>query len=164
MGRRRRRARAAAHAAPGPPLEFDALYVSPHEDDVLLSCVGRLVAARAAGRSCVVALVFSSPASESREVLDALEKAGVRYVSLGLPPATERDPAYRRFRAATFGAPLAAGDGLVAELAERLNDLAIRTRAREIYLPLGAGGHVDHRLCHEAGLRAFREATGRSVF
>jgi LmbE family N-acetylglucosaminyl deacetylase len=144
--------------------DFDALYVSPHEDDVLLSCIGRLVAARAAGRRSVVALVFSSPDTESREVLDALDKAGVRYVSLGLSPAPERDAACKRFSAAAFGAPLAEGDALVEELAERLNDLAVRTRAREIFLPLGVGGHVDHRLCHEAGLSAFREPRGRSVF
>jgi hypothetical protein len=33
-----------------------------------------------------------------------------------------------------------------------------------VYLPLGVSGHIDRRLCHEAGFAALQEHTGRNIF
>ena len=48
--------------------------------------------------------------------------------------------------------------------AEALADARHRTRARQVYVPLGVGGHIDHRLAHDAALRAFDSGDGRNVF
>jgi len=58
----------------------------------------------------------------------------------------------------------AADDSLLPELAARLDEIAHRTRARHVYLPLAVGGHADHRLAHEAGLRAVHPRASRDVF
>jgi LmbE family N-acetylglucosaminyl deacetylase len=50
------------------------------------------------------------------------------------------------------------------DLARRLADLLPRLRPREVYVPLGVGGHVDHRICHEAALRVMQSGAGRNVF
>jgi hypothetical protein len=33
-----------------------------------------------------------------------------------------------------------------------------------VYMPLGVGSHIDHRLAHEASLRGFQGGEGRNVF
>lgn len=141
-----------------------SLYFSPHEDDVLLSCPGRLLAERAQGASVVVAVAFSSDGSpEAGAAGRALTEMGIELAGLGFAPAPERNEFYRSFTRACFERHSEDAQ-LLPELSERIRELVLRTRARHVYLPLGAAGHVDHKLCHEAGLRALHDATGRDVF
>ena len=141
----------------------DALYVSPHEDDVWLSCAGRLLSEKAQGLRPLVVIVFSSGVRGDGDAGGALERMGIATRRLGFSPAPERNEFYRSFDRASFERH-SEDERVVAELSSRLNDLAVETRARHVYLPLGAGSHVDHRLCHDAGLRALHEGTGRNVF
>ncbi len=140
-----------------------ALYVSPHEDDVWLSCAGRLLSEKAQGLQPLVAIVFSSAARGDGAVGQALERLGIATRRLGFSPAPERNEFYRSFSRASFERH-SEDERVLGELAGRLNDLAVETGARHVYLPLGAGSHVDHRLCHDAGLRALHLGTGRNVF
>lgn len=144
---------------PGP---YEALYVSPHEHDVLVSCPGRMLSERAQGLRVLVVIAFSRP-GRGGVAENALEKLGFHVLRLGLPPAPERNAFYNSYTRTTFERHLEA-DRVQAGLVERLTELALQTKARHVYLPLGADGHVDHRICHEAGLRALHDATGRNVF
>ena len=146
-----------------PGRRHEALYVSPHEDDVWLSCAGRLLSEKAQGLRPLVAIVFSSAARGDGDAGRALERLGVATRRLGFSPAPERNEFYRSFSRASFERH-SEDERVLGELAGRLNDLAVETRARHVYLPLGAGSHVDHRLCHDAGLRALHEGIGRNVF
>jgi hypothetical protein len=47
---------------------------------------------------------------------------------------------------------------------EVLADIGHRSRAKEVYVPLGVGQHIDHRLAHEACRAAFPRGEGRNVF
>lgn len=140
----------------------DSLYVSPHVGDVALACAGRLVRERADGHRVLLVSLFG-PAAYALvgQRGEALARLGVDTLALELPDARAR------------GGP--AVTGLVRErapqdedvlhlAADRLIDLAHRTRAREVYLPLAVGGHVDHRLAHEAARAAFTSGNGRNVF
>lgn len=146
---------------PGP---HEALYVSPHEHDVLVSCPGRMLSERAQGLRVLVVIPFSRPRrGDGGGAGGALEKLGFDVLRLGLPPAPERNAFYNSYTRTTFERHLE-DDRVQAELVQLLTELALQTKARHVYLPLGADGHVDHRICHEAGLRALHEATGRNVF
>jgi LmbE family N-acetylglucosaminyl deacetylase len=138
----------------------DALYVSAHEDDVLVSCTARLLSEKAQGLRVTVANVFGGAAAGAAKVL---ERLGFGWLSFGLPVATERRGRYASYdRACAERDPEDATQ--LRELGERLTDLALGTRARQVYLPLGVSGHIDRRLCHEAGLAALQEHTGRNIF
>jgi hypothetical protein len=50
------------------------------------------------------------------------------------------------------------------ELADLVSGLLYRSRASQMYLPLGAGGAPDSRLCLDAGLEVFHEGSSRNVF
>lgn len=140
----------------------DSLYVSPHGDDVLLSCPARLLAERSEGLRIGIVTVFGGAAR--RAPAEAVfERLGLRHLPLGLPEAAERQASYAAFEALT--APLHPDDeGIVGVAAEALTDIGHRLRARQVYVPLGVGGHVDHRLCHEAALRSLEGGEGRNVF
>jgi LmbE family N-acetylglucosaminyl deacetylase len=45
-----------------------------------------------------------------------------------------------------------------------LADVAPRVKARQVYVPLGVGGHIDHRLVHEAALQVLTDEPGRNLF
>jgi LmbE family N-acetylglucosaminyl deacetylase len=117
-----------------------------------------MLSERAQGLRVLVVIPFSGENGPG-----ALEKLGFDALRLGLPAAPERNDFYNSYTRTTFDRHLA-DDGVQDELMRRLEDLALRTKARHIYLPLGADGHVDHRLCHDAGLRALTEISGRNVF
>jgi LmbE family N-acetylglucosaminyl deacetylase len=140
----------------------DSLYVSPHGDDVLLSCAARLLSEREQGVSVGVVTVFGGPARHAAAAA-AFERLGIRHLALGLPEASERQASYAAFEALT--APTHPDDeGVVGVAADALADIGHRLRARQVYVPLGVGGHVDHRLCHEAALRSLESGEGRNVF
>lgn len=147
---------------PQAPGRFDAVYVSPHAEDALLSCPARMLSERAQGLRVLVLVAFSAT-EDAGEAGRALERLGLSVSRVGLSAASERNAAYRSYSRACF--ERVAEDARTLEtLAERITDLVLATRARHVYLPLGAGGHIDRRLSHEAGLRALHELTGRNVF
>src|SRR5262249_3705353 len=55
-------------------------------------------------------------------------------------------------------------DELLPALAARLDEIGNRTRARHVFVPLAVGGHIDHRLAHEAALRVYRGGAERDGF
>jgi LmbE family N-acetylglucosaminyl deacetylase len=140
----------------------DSLYVSPHSGDVALSCAARLARESDEGHRMLVVSVFG-PAQDAVEGRGAraLRDLGVDVHALELPHARAR------------GGELPTGlvrergpqdDDVLHRAADLLIDLAHRTRAREVYVPLAVGGQVDHRLTHEAGRAAFASGNGRNVF
>jgi len=140
----------------------DSLYVSPHHDDVLLSCGARLLADAAQGLRILVVTVFGEEARPWPEIGD-LARADVRRLSLGLPDARKRSDYYSSFQALVEGRR-ADDDGWVKQLAQALGDIGHRSKASQVYVPLGIGSHIDHRLSHEASLRALQSGDGRNVF
>jgi len=140
----------------------DSLYVSPHHDDVLLSCGARLLAESRRGLRIVVVTVFGDGARPWPEAA-SFQGADVRRLALGLPDARGRSDYYSSFRALVEGRR-DDDERWVHKAAGALTDLAHRSKASQVYVPLGVGSHIDHRLCHEACLRAFQSGDGRNVF
>src|SRR6266571_3854722 len=141
---------------------YDCLFVSPHADDVALSCPGRLLWERDRGSRCLVLALFES-ADVSSEVATALRRLGVDYLAAGLPPARRRLAADAPFGEVGFGRRDEDEDWL-AQAVRLLAEVGPRIKPRHVYAPLGVGGHIDHRLAHEAALRAFASEAGRNVF
>ena len=149
---------------------FDDVYISPHLDDVVLSCGGRLLRERAQGRSVLVVTVFTAEAGPCREIPPhvrarvgdmaerrrederAMARLGADFLWLDHPEAIFRDRAYHTLFGA-FSRFVPADRELVTHLALRLAELVQRVRPRRLYWPLGVGQHVDHRVVCEAGLR-----------
>lgn len=134
-----------------------ALFLSPHLDDAILSCAGRIQRHVAQGHEVVLLTVFSHAdpldtadwAARRREDHAAATRLRAHTRWLGLPDAPFRDPAYTDFDAIT--GPHAPGDAAwrSRSIAILRNELDARPPAA-LYFPLGVGDHVDHRLVHEA--------------
>ncbi len=143
-----------------PPLsDFHSLYVSPHPDDVLLSCAGRLLSEARRGLRILVITVFGE--GSRWPSLAPLEDA-VEHFGLGLPDARTRHPAGAFVDLAERD--VHADEEVLRRTTDVLHDAAHRAKATEVYVPLGVGSHIDHRLTHEASLTAFRSGDGRNVF
>jgi LmbE family N-acetylglucosaminyl deacetylase len=142
----------------------DSLYVSPHGDDVLLSCAARLLSEVERGLRVTVVTVFGGRGGSRHPAADAaFDRLGVRRVNLGLLEASDRHASYAAFEALTArGHP--DDEGVADVVADALADVGHRSRAGQVYVPLGVGGHVDHRLGHEAALRSFESGERRNVF
>src|SRR5688572_27765973 len=128
----------------------DSLYVSPHADDVALSCAGRLISELEAGLRVAVLTVFG-PRRAGGADSDSLDRLGVRRFGLDLPAAAARHASYAGFSELTAGGR-AEDDRWAALAARALAEARNRSRPRHVYVPLGVGAHVDHRLCHQAAL------------
>ncbi len=147
----------------------DSVYVSPHADDVFLSCPARLLQDQARGAQILIVTLFDD-AGRSQQGAPAARRAsflarpGVQHLDVGLPAAPARDSAYTTLRGLTQGRQ-AVDEGCLGRAVELLADVGHRTRAREVYVPLGVGQHIDHRLAHEASRSAFPpRGGGRNVF
>ncbi len=145
----------------------DSLYVSPHADDAILSCSGRIVAERVRGDRVLLVTVFgpSLEAAGPREagLVARLDEIGVLRCDLGLAIARDRDASYRSLAALATGWG-EADQRCLTEATRLLSDFGQRCRARHIYVPLAVGAHVDHRIACEAGRAVFRSGHGRNVF
>jgi len=117
------------------------LFLSPHADDVVLSCPGAVLAARRA----VILTVFGDDPIRQAEDRAAAEILGAEVVHAGLPEAPQRSARHRSL-SGLLGARSAQLPGLV----ESLHDLVGALRPARVWAPLGVGGHVDHRLVFEA--------------
>lgn len=166
------------HSIPDPD-DLDVVYLSPHLDDAVLSCAGRMADERRRGLRVGIWTIFTAdepaeapsefaatlrrwwslPAGEvmaarRREDREACARLDVRPCHGGWTEAPYRldadgRPLYDSL-ARLFGAVEGADSGLETELAERFAALA----GTRVVAPLGVGGHVDHALVRSAALRA----------
>ncbi len=163
---------------------FDLVVLSPHLDDGILSCGGRMARLAEEGGSALLVTLFAGddPVEPPGELAAALRRVwnlpagGVgaarraedRAAAAALGATAEHWPFPEAlYRTGADGAPLypdlaalygeasAAEAGRIAELAARIGALP---PAALLLAPLGVGGHVDHRL-----VRAAAEASGRPV-
>lgn len=134
-----------------------ALLLSPHLDDAILSCAGHIQHHVAQGQTVVVLTIFSHAdpddaagwATRREEDRTAVARLGAQPRWLGLPDAPFRHPAYRDFDSLT-GPILPSDASTKTRLAERLRHEVETLGPQLLYVPLGVGDHVDHRLVHEA--------------
>ena len=157
----------------------ELVVLSPHLDDAVLSCGGRIAHDVAAGRTVTVVTLFTADepaeppsrlardlrrwwklphgvmAARRSEDLAACAALGARAEHWDLPEAPYRlDPAGSPLYdtlSVLFGEVSHLDDRFVEALAARLAPLAGRG---EILTPLGVGGHVDHRVVRRAAERA----------
>ena len=126
-----------------------SLYVAPHLDDIALSCAGGVLARTRSGRRVVACTVFTKSGdgeidrARSDEDARAMALARAERVDLGFQDAPIRIGVPASFRSLALDAPI--DRALVRELTRVLAAEIRRVGATEIWLPLGIGGHIDHR-------------------
>jgi hypothetical protein len=140
---------------------YDAVWLSPHVYDALLSGAGRLLRAKAQGLKVLLVTAFGDERNDEASALFA--RLGFDSLSLGLQAAHRRDPSYGSFTSRAFGSH--ASDVTCHQTLRRIaEDIGHRTKARDVYAPLGVGGNVDHRLLHDAAARAFPVGLAQNIF
>ena len=153
-------------------MTFDHVYLSPHLDDVALSCGGTVAARSARGeRVLVVTICAGEPpagiplppfieeayrkvgvvASEVVRLRRREEQRAMDILGAELELLDELDAIYRlpeRYHSAeTIFGDVADADPLVPVAAAIIGRVAPET---VLHAPLGIGGHVDHRILHRA--------------
>lgn len=157
------------------------LFLSPHYDDIALSCGGTAALAAEAGKDAVVALLFGDHPdpeqpmtafashmhhewgmSADQVIAGRRAEEAVSSRILGL-----RD-LYLPFRDAIYrGDNYLSDDDLFGELKETDLDLPVRivsalkaedlhAKGTRVYAPLGSGFHVDHQLAFQTGVLLHR--------
>lgn len=135
------------------------LLISPHLDDAVFSCAARIAREAETGAKVTVATVFShacrgSKAGPGYAARREEDRRGVRRLGatprwLGLVDAPERNPFYADFRSIVLGtAP--EDRATLAVVRRRLAGLLAELTPDVLYLPLGVGTHIDHRLVFAA--------------
>ena len=165
------------------------IYISPHLDDAVCSCGGLIDQQTRRGERVLVVTLFSAGienvdelppylralhilwgftnadpfATRRREDLAALEMIGAAHLHVGWQGALYRRGSDGRLLytgLGNFGRPAREDQHLLA----RIRDLLLKLRREHpdatLYVPLGVGGHVDHRLVH----RAARDLPGPLYF
>ena len=148
---------------------YDHVYISPHFDDAVVSCGGRIVDQITAGYSVLVVTVFTgvaatknrAPKRTRRFIFDyrrrrkedaaAMAALGVDFLWLGYPEILFRNrcsmfrywPCYRH---------TPANGALCASLVSGLKNVCRKTRCKYLVLPLAVGQHMDHQLVFQAGM------------
>ena len=160
--------------------DYDAIYLSPHLDDAILSCGGHIHRRTRAGERVLIVTLFAgdepaTPPSELARRLHGLFGLESRVVEARrredaaacqlLRAQADRWPleeAIYRLDSETgkalyadmeslFGDPRSADGKPLSRLGSRLRELPPH---RRIFAPLGVGGHVDHRLARRAAEQA----------
>lgn len=138
-------------------MKSDLLFISPHLDDVVLSCSGLVITERLAGKHILVATVFDrgDDSDERRREYDirhaedkaAMDLLGVNYRWLNFPDAPVRNRIYNSFMGKHLDTD-PADVQLADDVAKTVMSLCEETQAETIFLPLGIGSHIDHRLTY----------------
>ncbi len=148
---------------------YDHVYVSPHFDDVAISCGGRILNQKQAGESVLVVTVFSARANQYTRIsnkalqtmldydrrrledTEAMKRLSVDFLWLEFPEILFRlQSPWRRYWL-TYP-DTAANKRLCRQVTVRLSEICRQTQCTEIVLPLGIGQHVDHQIVFQAGL------------
>ena len=162
------------------------VYISPHLDDAVLSCGGRIWQQVQTGEHVLVVTIFAGTPAPSVSLSPFAQELHTRWGHLADAAIKRRDEdlaalavleadavhwpytdcIYRRTPDGRF--PYASGEALfseihpaekalVAELAARLKELSL-SQDGTVYAPLGVGHHVDHQIVRQAA-----EASGQPL-
>ena len=162
-------------------MEYRHIYFSPHLDDAVLSCAGRIARQTGAGLPVLVVTVFAGsgggatrppPAfapfqdisSRRREDRRALDVLGAHHRWLEFPDAIQRRRRYASLAGIT--APVGQREApLRAEVANAVARIGRCWPTARLYFPLAVGNHVDHQIVAAAGfdLRRSDVRAGREV-
>lgn len=153
------------------------LFLSPHYDDIALSCGGTAALVSAAQKDAVVALLFGDHpdptqtmtpfaermhaawgmsagqviAGRRAEEVESSRVLGLRDVFLPFRDAIYRGDSYLSDDD-LFGSPNAADTDLPERIVVALEREGFRNDSTRVYAPLASGFHVDHQLAFRAGL------------
>ncbi|MBS2032386.1 MAG: PIG-L family deacetylase [Deltaproteobacteria bacterium] len=135
----------------------DVVYLSPHLDDVALSCSARIRSERGAGDRVRVLSFFTRGdagyAERKAEDARALKLLDVEGEHAELPDAPFRSPRYDRLSRLCLTRDAALEDAAFPDVERALEVVLQREQPDRVVAPLGVGGHVDHRLVHLAARR-----------
>jgi LmbE family N-acetylglucosaminyl deacetylase len=142
---------------------YTHVYVSPHLDDVVFSCGGRIAKQLGSGESVLVVTVFAGDAGEMKkprgrgydQVIDikrrrgedekAMERLGVDYLWLDYIDSIFRhDLPLSRFGLHLIDTP--ATIALREALTDDIQRICVKADNKRLYLPLGVGQHEDHHI------------------
>ncbi|HNN92893.1 MAG TPA: PIG-L family deacetylase [Pseudomonadota bacterium] len=136
---------AALFASPG-----QHVFLSPHADDVAFSCAGLLATPTAVGASHrqLVTVFLSGREADRRRAEDqtVAKLLGCNFLCLELPDAPDRPEVHDGLdHFMPYGPPHL---GIANEIVHRM--LPRLAPPLTLYAPLAVGGHIDHRIVHEA--------------
>lgn len=144
------------------------IYVSPHSDDVALSCGGQILANHNRAVDTLILNIFTSDAvpgeaaNDDARFRDAIRadrtsedrrawaSVGVEAEYAALPEAVLRG-------AFPFPPGGNADPSLVGRIADVLASRFTTERDAIVYVPAGIGGHIDHIACRQAAFRLLDE-------
>ncbi|MDA2921052.1 PIG-L family deacetylase [Desulfobacterota bacterium AH_259_B03_O07] len=143
--------------------QYEHVYVSPHMDDIALSCGGRIVNQRKKGENVLIVTVFTGDIDEAKkprrklfnqfintqerraEDTGAMDRLGVDYLWLDYPEAI-----YRGKRPLSLFSSNVYGSGTEKPVCDAIfTDLQKTCNTAQnkiLYLPLGMGKHIDHQI------------------
>lgn len=139
---------------------YRAVFISPHLDDAVFSCGGRIAQLVTEGPVLVVNLFTRyltdikihgavMGAERHREELYAAEFLGFESCNLDELDAPFRREAYHKL-SNLFHPPVAADIAWLPSLRTKLFDMLSGIDFEQLYVPLGIGWHVDHVMTHLA--------------
>lgn len=126
-----------------------SLFVSPHFDDVALSCVAHVRRACERGRVVVLTVFAAGQPEREGENREALSMLGAESVVLPFADAPARlavQPSFASLLLTRYDCE----ERDCNEIARAIAAVQRQVKATCVFLPLGVGGHVDHRVVHAA--------------
>lgn len=152
---------------------YDHIYVSPHFDDVAVSCGGRISSQLHAGEKILVVTVFTALPHRPEKPLDrvyesifnygvrrqedrqAMQRLGADFFWLEYPeflfrsqiPLSRYWPVFRNTRS---------NRRLCRKLRSDLGRICRKTECKDLIIPMAVGQHMDHQIVFEAGVDLIR--------
>jgi LmbE family N-acetylglucosaminyl deacetylase len=136
------------------------LYLSPHFDDVVFSCAGKILQDIEQGINVVVVTVFCQTNDKNEMKVRALEnksalnKLGVMdtyIINLSEQDAPFRHDFYNSFERIVLDThPNDSNPQFITHLETVFTNLVDNLNVDTVYSPLSVGTHIDHRLCFQA--------------
>lgn len=158
---------------------YDSIYLSPHLDDAVYSCGGRIALAREQKQRVLIVTLFGGGPSQGRKtgIFDdyeqrmreesaAAEALDVDTLFLNVPELTRRRSSARLLTAYALPFVRLPNSALQDELLAALSALVARllVATGELYAPLAIGCHPDHREAYELGRRLHAQLGERVFF
>ncbi len=148
--------------------QYEHVYVSPHLDDVVLSCAGRILQQKNQGETVLIVTAFTGdtqkawshlhlkshnlPNMEQRRAEErrAMDYLGVDHLLLGYPEVLFRSDAPAIFSSSCTHVRRR-DIVLCEELLRNIRTVCQVAQVRILYLPLAVGNHADHQIIFKLG-------------